>query len=154
LRKGYQARIFTYNLTVFDPTWFGRPSVDIAAKLKRQMALKDDVGLHQASAGYLEFMRLGGRLRVASLSQHLVQVILRCGLPILTGLSSTYLYKAARELGDGKPDDVVGMPAGHFVVIAGWNPASRRVLVVDPYEPNPYGSPHEYWISVDRVVAA
>src|SRR5438874_82838 len=25
LRKGYRARIYTYNLTVFDPTWFTRP---------------------------------------------------------------------------------------------------------------------------------
>jgi hypothetical protein len=30
----------------------------------------------------------------------------------------------------------------------------RRLLVVDPYQPNPYGKSHEYWISIDRVVAA
>ena len=28
------------------------------------------------------------------------------------------------------------------------------MLVVDPYQPNPYGTSHEYWISVDRVLAA
>src|SRR5436190_4543018 len=28
LRKGYRARIYSYNLTVFDPTWFSRPKVD------------------------------------------------------------------------------------------------------------------------------
>ena len=32
--------------------------------------------------------------------------------------------------------------------------ARRRVMVVDPYQPNPWGPSHEYWISVDRVVAA
>ena len=31
---------------------------------------------------------------------------------------------------------------------------SRRVLVVDPYQPNPYGPAHEYWIGVDRVLAS
>jgi hypothetical protein len=40
------------------------------------------------------------------------------------------------------------------VVIAGWDAQRRRVLVADPYQPNPYGSSHEYWISIDRVLAA
>jgi hypothetical protein len=76
-------------------------------------------------------------------------------LPILTGLSSTYLYRTAREFGsEDVPDDICGLPAGHFVVMAGWDPQRRRVLVVDPYQPNPYGTSHEYWIAIDRVVAA
>src|SRR5207237_8581913 len=36
LRKGYRARIYTYNLTVFDPTWFTPPHVDIAGQLALQ----------------------------------------------------------------------------------------------------------------------
>jgi len=155
LRKGYRARIYTYNLTVFDPTWFTRPHVNIAEKLARQRAIKTDERLQHATEGYLEFLSLGGRLRLANLSQHLIRGILNCRLPILTGLSSTYLYRSARELGaDDTPDDVRGLPAGHFVVIAGWDHRRRRVLVVDPYQPNPYGSSHEYWISIDRVLAA
>ena len=81
--------------------------------------------------------------------------ILRCKLPILTGLSSTYLYRTTREYGiDDTPDDIRGRPAGHFVVISGWDPPTRRVLVVDPYQPTPYSTTYEYWISIDRVVAA
>jgi hypothetical protein len=155
LRKGYHPRIYTYNLLVFDPTWFTRPRVDIAARLARQRAVKRDARIDHATDGYLEFLRRGGRLRLASLSEHLICAILRCRLPILTGLSSTYLYRSARERDDaGTPDDIAGHPVGHFVVIAGWDRARRRVLVVDPYQPNPYGPAHEYWISVDRVVAA
>ena len=156
LRKGYRARIYTYNLMTFDPTWFTRPHVNLAGKLARQRAIKTgDTRLQFATAGYLEFLDLGGRLRLANLSQHLIRGILRCRLPILTGLSSTYLYRAPREFGvDDTPDDVRGLPVGHFVVIAGWDEARRRVLVVDPYQPNPYGPSHEYWISVDRVLAA
>lgn len=156
LRKKYRARIYTYNLTVFDPTWFSAPRVDIAVKLDRQREIKQaDPRLQSATEGYLEFLRLGGRLRLANLSQHLIQRLLRCRLPILTGLSSTYLYRTMREYGvDDTPDDVRGLPAGHFVVIAGWDEVRRRVLVVDPYQPNPYGPSHEYWISVDRVLAA
>jgi len=155
LRKGYCARIYTYNLTVFDPTWFTRPRVDIAAKLELQRSLKGEERLQYATDGYLEFLRLGGKLRLASLSQDLIRRLLTCGLPILTGLSSTYLYRSAREHGPGDlRDDVRGLPVGHFVVIAGWEERRRRVLVVDPYQPNPYGSAHEYWIRVDRVIAA
>ena len=155
LKRGYRARIYTYNLEVFDPSWFTRPRVDLADRLKQQREAKDEARLHYATAGYLEFLSLGGRLRFANLSQNLVRRILECGFPILTGLSSTYLYRAVREFGpDDTKDDVRGLPTGHFVVIAGWDPFRRRVLVIDPYEPNPYGRSHEYWLSVDRVIAA
>ena len=45
-------------------------------------------------------------------------------------------------------------PIGKGRVIAGWDETRRRVMVVDPYQPNPWGPSHEYWIGVDRVVAA
>jgi hypothetical protein len=154
LAKGYRARIYTYNLSLFDPTWFTQPHVDIAARLARQRDLKDERRGQHATDGYLEFLKNGGRLRFANLSQHLIRGILRCRLPIVTGLSSTYLYRSARELPDGTPDDVRGHPVGHFVVIAGWDDRRRRVLVVDPYQPNPWGPSHEYWIGIDRVLAA
>ena len=155
LRRGYRARIYTYNITVFDPTWFTHPGVDLAERLVAQRERKPEARLQHATTGYLEFLQLGGRLRLATLSPRLLEGILRCRLPILTGLSSTYLYRAAREIDeDGTPDDVGGQPVGHFVVMAGWDDARDRVLVVDPYQPNPYGPAHEYWVSVERVLAA
>jgi hypothetical protein len=154
LRKGYHARMFTYNLTVFDPTWFTRPNVDIAERLLRQRDAKDERRGQHAIDGYLEFLERGGRLRFANLSARLVRALLCCRLPILTGLSSTYLYRSQRETADGAVDDVRGHPVGHFVVIAGWDDARRRVLVVDPYQPNPWAPSHEYWIGIERVVAA
>jgi len=155
LRRGYRARIYTYNITVFDPTWFTQPNIDIAERLLAQRERKRDVRIQHATDGYLEFLKRGGRLRLASLSPRLLGGILRCRFPLLTGLSSTYLYRAARELDvDGTPDDIGGHPVGHFVVIAGWDRVRERVLVVDPQQPNPYGSSHEYWIGVERVLAA
>jgi hypothetical protein len=154
LRKGYRATIYTFNLLVFDPTWFQR-GVDVAERLERQRALKRDVRLHQVTPGYLEFLRLGGRLRFMDLSPTLLHRILRRRFPIITGLSSTYLYHAAREYGptDAK-DDLRGVPSGHFVLIAGYDASRRRVLIVDPYQPHPYGTSHDYWISIDRAVGA
>ncbi|MBW8459032.1 MAG: C39 family peptidase [Thiobacillus sp.] len=154
LRHGYQATLYTYNLTVFDPTWFA-PGVDIAERLQRQRAVKPDARLQHVTEGYLEFLRLGGRLRLADLSRPLIRGLLRRNLPIITGLSSTYLYRAAREYGpDDVPDDIRGLPAGHFVVIAGYDRKKRSVLIADPYGLHPYSPSHEYWVSIDRVIGA
>lgn len=155
LRRGYGATIYTYNVTVFDPSWFVNRATDLAAKLSRQRDVKPDVRLQMVTVGYLEFLRLGGRIRFVELSQRLLRAILRRQMPIITGLSSTYLYRSPREYGPTDiADDVRGFPVGHFVVIAGYDMDKRRVLVADPYERNPYGSAHEYWIGSDRVVGA
>jgi hypothetical protein len=155
LRKGYSATIYTYNLTVFDPTWFTTRGIDIGDRLHRQREIKMDYRLQHATTGYLEFLKLGGRLRWLDLSRYLIRGILRRRLPIITGLSSTYLYRVPREYGpDDQPDDVRGLPSGHFVIIAGYDRARRKVLVADPYQLNPYDSTHAYWLSVDRVVNA
>jgi hypothetical protein len=155
LRKGYRARIYTYNLTVFDPSWFANPRVDMRERLARQQRVKPDPRIYNATEGYLEFLELGGRIRFANLSQALVSGVLRRRLPMLTGLSSTYLYRSPREFGPAdQPDDIQGVPQGHFVVIAGWDPQARKVLVVDPYQPHRYGPALRYWLGIDRVVAA
>lgn len=154
LRRGWRATIYTYNLTVFDPTWFA-PGVDIVERLKRQGEAKPEPRLRHATEGYLEFLALGGRLRFSDLTRALIRGLLRRRLPILTGLSSTYLYRTAREFGpDNVADDVRGSPSGHFVVLAGYDRRNRSVLVADPYGPHPYGPSHEYWVSIDRVVGA
>lgn len=63
LRNGFQATIYTYNLMVFDPTWFVA-GVDIAERLRQQREVKMDPKLRHATEGYLEFLSLGGRLRL------------------------------------------------------------------------------------------
>lgn len=155
LRQGYQATLYTYNLTVFDPTWFA-PGVDIAERLERQREAKpNDARLQRVTPGYLEFLRLGGRLRLTDLSRPLIRGLLRKKLPIITGLSSTYLYRAMREFGpDDTPDDIQGLPAGHFVVIAGYDRDKHSVLVADPYWRHPFSPSHEYWVNIDRVIGA
>jgi len=154
LRRGYRATIYTYNLMVFDPTWFST-GVDIAERLRQQQAVKPEPRLQHATEGYLEFLERGGRLRFVDLTRALIRGILRRGQPILTGLSSTYLYRTAREYGPhDAPDDVRGSPGGHFVVLAGYDRAKRSVLVADPYGPHPYGPNHAYWMSIDRVMGS
>jgi len=155
LRRGYHARIYTYNLHVFDPTWFSLDRQGIRAKLLEQLAYKKGKRLRSATQGYLDFLELGGELRFTDLTVGLIRKYLRRSLPILTGLSSTYLYRASRELGESEsPDDVRGEPVGHFVVLYGYDKETRNVLVADPYGENPMAESHYYSVNIGRVLGA
>ena len=92
----------------------------MAERLERQRRAKDDPKLDLASQAYVEFLSLGGNVRYEDLTPTLIERHLRQGMPFLTGLSATYLYGCARER-DDHYDDVGGDPAGHFVVVNGYD---------------------------------
>jgi hypothetical protein len=157
LRRGYRADLFTYNLMVFDPTWFADRTVDIAAKLAAQAEVKlDQPRLQQATPAYLEFLQLGGRIRFEDLTASLIRKYVNRGDPIITGLSSTYLYRAAREYGETTmvDDDIRGEPSGHFVVLCGYDRAEKRVMIADPYRQSFPGGEHHYPVTTNRVLIA
>lgn len=156
LRRGYRATIHTHNIRLFDPTWFVE-GVDIADKLRKQAAWKgkDRPVLAQLTEAYLRFLDLGGRLRFTELTASFVRRHLRRGVPILTGLSSTYLYRHPREFGENDDDDDIrGEPQGHFVLLCGYHSGTRTVLVADPFEENPLAPGQHYEVSLDRAIGA
>jgi len=155
LRRGYRATVYTYNLQVFDPTWFARKGPDVRERLRAQMAVKADPKLHVASEAYIEFLDRGGRLRFEDLTRALLRAALNRGVPILTGLSATFLYRCAREIdADNAPDDLRGEPSGHFVVLHGYNRARRLVSVADPLQSNPISKTTLYEVDIDRLVCS
>ena len=158
LRRGYRATIYSYNLQIFDPTWAVARGKEIAGKLKLQASCKKvDPELEVATKGYLEFLELGGELRFEVLTAALIRRYLKRSLPILSGLSATYLYNSAREYCQGKDlifDDIRGTPMGHFVVLAGYDKEDRTVLVADPLLPNPVNSGQYYRVNILRLVCA
>lgn len=162
LKRGYRARIYTYNLQVFDPTWFVQPGVDVRSKLLAQRDAKDSTRLHTATDAYVEFLDLGGELRMEVLTVGLIRKWLKRRVPVLTGLSSTFLYGEARETPlvspqpgrTSAPDDVRGYPCGHFVVLCGYDAERRTVLVADPLDSNPIAGDRQYAVDIDRVFAA
>lgn len=157
LRRGYKVTIYTYNLRVFDPTWFTVPGIDVADRLRQQSAAKgrERPVIGTLSDAYVEFLELGGDLRLVDLSPTLLRRWLRQGVPILTGLSSTYLYRRTREYGENDDDDDVrGDPQGHFVLLCGYRRQRRQVIVADPFLENPMAPGNHYSVSLDRVVGA
>ncbi|MDA1194685.1 MAG: C39 family peptidase [Planctomycetota bacterium] len=156
LERGYKATIYTWNLQVFDLTWFGS-GVDLRERLQAQRKCKSSARLLNATDAYLRFLELGGEIRHEPLTGNLLRRYLRAGTPLLTGLSATYLYQSARELDvDGKTvyDDIAGEPAGHFVVLSGYDAQERRVRVADPYLANPVTGGHHYEVDMSRLVAS
>ncbi|UCG78430.1 MAG: hypothetical protein JSV21_00915, partial [Nitrospirota bacterium] len=155
LRRGYTAKIYTYNLNVFDPSWFSGAPVDMVTKLRQQMKAKSNMKLHVASKGYIEFVQNGGEIKFEDLTTGLIRKYLKRSVPILAGLSATYLYRTQREHGPNNDwDDIRGVPSGHFVVLCGYDKKSRNVLIADPLKPNPFSSSHYYEVSIDRVLCS
>jgi len=160
LRRGYDVRIFTFNLQVFDPTWFNaeghvQDGLKLEEKLQAQMQATSKQKLKQASQHYIEYLRLGGKLRMEDLTGNLIRRYLKQSIPVLTGLSSTYLYRERREIpATSQADDIAGRPSGHFVVLCGYDSVERTVAVADPFHPNPLSANYKYEVSLDRVVCS
>lgn len=155
LKHGYEAILYTYDLIVFDPSWFRPGAPPLAERLRAQMKAKTKPKLRMASEAYLEFIERGGSIRMEDMTPGLIRKYLKRSCPILVGLSSTYLYNERRELEDGQQDDIAGKPQGHFVVLCGYDSESRSVLVADPLQPNPLAKlEQKYEVDLDRVMCA
>ena len=152
LKRGYSATIYTYNLQLFDPTWF-RSGVDLAERLYRQAQCKPHGKLRLATDGYLEFLDRGGKIEYRDISISLLKKFLTRAIPILSGLSATYLYGSPREIvATNEYDDILGEPSGHFVVASRYDLRSRRVLVADPYRKNPISHDNYYHVGINRLI--
>jgi hypothetical protein len=156
LARGYRATIYTYNLHVFDPTWFGSDREGLAGRLEAQASRKEDAKLRFATSAYLGFLRMGGEIRFEELTPELIVRFLDRGQPLLTGLSATYLYGCARERGGDRLvyDDIGGVPTGHFVVLCQHDADRDQIIVADPLADNPAFPPHFYAVGVQRVLGA
>lgn len=154
LKRGYSATMYAYNLNLFDPSWF-RGKKDIAGKLKEQLAKKTvNQKFKLATQAYVEFLELGGELLFEDLNATLLRSHLGKGIPMLAGLSSTYLYRSKREHPIKNIPDEMGEPCGHFVVLHGIHSDNKRILIADPYVPNPVANVHYYSMPFARLICS
>lgn len=159
LRRGFDATIYTYHLQMFDPSWFADDGLahdpaDLADRLAKQArAKKGDRRFRVSTRAYIEFVRLGGKVKMQDLTPGLIRGYLSDGVPIIAGLSSTFLYRTPREVGS-QHDDIRGEAQGHFVMLVGYDGEAREVLVADPLDPNPPFHTAKYRLDIDRLVNA
>lgn len=137
LKRGYGARIYAYDLRIFDPTWFSLPPEELTEKIFARFPYLSDAKRLKAAGAYIRFLEMGGEMRFDELTPTLFKTIIDREHPVLAGLSATYLYRFARERWDPATDrlvddDVRGEATGHFVVISGYDRWGRTLTVLDP----------------------
>jgi hypothetical protein len=153
LAEGLGATVYSYNFTIFDPTWDRLSGDELIDRLDRRARVVEGERLRRITRSYADFMRAGGRVELPELDRRLLVDLLSSGRPIITGLSATYLYRTPRELYE-EYDDIRGNPVGHFVVISGYDPEQDRFMVVDPSPHSPHSPTGVYPVPAERLMAA
>ncbi len=157
LKRGYDVTLYTFDMQVFDPTWFDLPPEELGQKLTLQLEVKRTPKMEVITQAYLDFLDLKGKILFADLSTEFIRGFLKKDKPIITGLSSTYLYRSAREVDLGNQlifDDIHGEPTGHFVVLSGYDFKTRSAVVADPFHSNPLGDDQYYEVKFNRLIPA
>ncbi len=159
LQHGFKTRIYSYNLNIFDPTWFLHGEADnqfLTDKLTIQMEYKNSSDIVKETTAYLDYLKLGGEICMNSLKVDLLKKYFKQRIPILTALSATYLYRSSREYftpeGKSVYDDIRGTPCGHFVVLCGYDQKKRLVVIADPHAQNPLSHNNYYKVSINRLI--
>lgn len=164
LKRGYQCLIYAYNIDIFDPTWFDHHHTNnkqLIEKLKLQLNHKKMLRIVESSEAYIHYLELGGAVSQKNLTPQLLKSIFKLKIPIITGLSATYLYQGMREYENPNKDDIInttiyddliGLPAGHFVVLCGYDKTHRHIVVADPHQANPISGDNYYKVSISRLI--
>lgn len=165
LNNNYHATIYVYNLDVFDPSWFNKRNSAkhsnkyLIEKLNKQLLYKSsNQRVVESSNAYIEFLEHGGNILFKNLTVNILKRLFKKNIPIITGLSATYLYNTMRELGlndtQSEYNDLKGEPCGHFVVLTGYNSKHNRIVVADPHRENPLSHNNYYEVCVSRLINA
>ncbi|HEX6070437.1 MAG TPA: hypothetical protein VFZ18_11455 [Longimicrobiaceae bacterium] len=159
VRRGFRARIYSYDLRIFDPTWKGLGAAPLTGKLRARLPYLRQPKARRAAEAYLEYLRLGGSMGFKELTPRLLKEILDRDHPILAGLSATYLYQMPRERHHPEThllldDDVAGDPVGHFIVISGYERWGRRFVVRDPSAHVPVSEDGRLLVDAQRLINA
>ena len=158
LKRGFKVTICTYDLKVFDPTWFHNKDTNLIDKLLKQQQTKKNRKLKKATSAYIDYLRLGGQLIFENLTTNLLRKYFKKNIPVLAGLSATYLYQCSREYSLEPAitvhDDIKGEPAGHFVVLCGYDEEKNHIVIADPYKENPVSGNNYYSVHITRLINA
>ncbi|HET8655582.1 MAG TPA: hypothetical protein VFL93_08730 [Longimicrobiaceae bacterium] len=159
LHRGFCARIFVYDLRIFDPSWKTLTRPEVAEKIRLRLPHLRFPKAKRAAQAYLEFLDRGGEISFAELTPALLKSIINRDHPVLAGLSATYLYQMPRERQDPDTnalvdDDIAGEATGHFIVVSGYERWGRRFVVRDPSAHVPRTADGRQVVDAQRLVNA
>lgn len=155
LKRGFKATIYSYNLKIFDPTWSKLKMPELREKLVQLHKAKHAPKLKKAIDAYIRFIDLGGTVATADLRASMFESYFKRDIPVLCGLSATYLYRSPREYTNENDqsvfDDIHGEPMGHFVVLYGLD-EKKQFMVADPDGTNPMANGPYYKVDKFRLI--
>ena len=155
LRRGFNATIHSVNLQIFDPTWVDLSMDELHQKLELEFAAKKKNKLRIAIKAYLRFIEAGGIVSLKDLKPGLLDRYFKKDIPVIAGVSTTFLYQSKREYTNAENmsvfDDIHGEPMGHFIVIYG-EKEEKKFLVADPDHTNPIAHNNYYAVERNRLV--
>ena len=155
LKRGYKASLYTYDLQIFDPTWKKLGQRKLIDKLHQSFQISKKPKQKLTLKSFIEFLTLGGKVCFDDLSPELITGFIKKKIPVITGLSSTYLYQSKREYGrDGIEDDILGQPCGHFVVLYDQDVRKKKIKLADPWGRHPFGKSRNYEVPVQKLINA
>ncbi|HEX8360414.1 MAG TPA: hypothetical protein VF613_09915 [Longimicrobium sp.] len=159
-RRGFRARIYSYDLQIFDPSWAALPRDELMEKIHSRFPYLKDSKRLRAARAYLDFLEMGGEIVIfEELTPALLKGIIDREHPVLAGLSATYLYRFRRERWIPETDalvddDEAGDPTGHFIVIVGYEHWGRRFSLRDPSRHVPASDEGRVVVDAQRLINA
>lgn len=158
LKRGFDAIITPFNLNVFDWSWFGLNMDALRIKLDRLASVGLSETVRKLASLYVEFIDRGGRIvfqynpeQAFFTANYYTGVV-----PLICGLSSTWIHQSKRENPDTGEYDEYGRMMGHYVVLGGWewglNPV--RTTVYDPYGSRTLFRSNKYILEYDQLLTA
>ena len=158
IKRGMASKVYICDLNTFDPTWKTLDNDGLAAKLLEQLQSREvDQKFEAATRAYVRYLLAGGEISFEEVTKELLEVQFLRGLPIIAGLSSTWLYQSMREFTGRNDmsvmDDMKGGPMGHFVVVHGFDEAGG-IQVADPSSSNPFSDNPHYSIGYNKFLQA
>ena len=126
---------------------------ELINKLNLLHEAKTSRKLRTAIKAYVRYLELGGEITFEMLTESLLKKYFDQSLPILTGVSATYLYDTKREISVGSKtvyDDIQGEPTGHFIVLQGFED-EKHIKVADPFTDN-HKKKKYYSIDIQRLI--
>jgi len=153
---GFKARIITQNIYVFDPTWYKLSRNKLLKKLKvlKKNVNPKNIFLKLCVDGYIKFLKAGGKIDFIPLTKELLINLLKKH-PLLIGISATYLYKTKRyDFKKKKASDISGHPAGHFLILNGYDPKTDKFYITDSWYKIPFSKIGKYKVKSDILINA
>lgn len=158
LQRGFKATLHSFNLHVLDPTWMLLSQVALLDKLRLQLNHTHDAKIKLATTAYITYLELGGQIIFNEINFDTLDHYLQNKIPLISGVSATYLYKNMRDYTDSQSqvfyDEWLGSPSGHFIILNGCDKQAREIQVVDPYFPNTLSTTADYRLSYSHWLHA